>query len=217
MPHEHSDLAEHLHRAGWGRDPGWRRTEHPNPEREPWTDAARRAPPLAVLVDRDGTIVAEVPFNRDPALVLPMPGARVALDRLRAAGLPIGVLSDQDDVASGMVSANQAEAVDEQLARRLGPFEAWASCPHRACDRCGCRKPRPGLVRRAARDLGVEPERCVVIGDHADDIAAAHAAGAYCVLVPTARTRPAEILAVPIVAGSLRCATDHVLAAFERD
>ena len=66
---------------------------------------------------------------------------------------------------------------------------------------CACRKPAPGLVLQAAADLGVDPADCVVIGDIGADAAAAYAAGARAILVPTARTRPAEIAGVPAAPG----------------
>ena len=81
------------------------------------------------------------------------------------------------------------EAVNQRVDELLGPFGAWAVCPHDAADGCACRKPAPFLVRQAAAELGVDPADCVVIGDIGSDVAAAHAAGARAVLVPD-RRRP---------------------------
>jgi HAD superfamily hydrolase (TIGR01662 family) len=72
----------------------------------------------------------------------------------------------------------------------LGPFDTWQVCPHDGG--CSCRKPAPGLVLRAAEALGVRPEECVVVGDIGSDVAAARAAGARSVLVPTVETLKAE-------------------------
>ena len=85
----------------------------------------------------------------------------------------------------------------------LGPLDPWAVCPHAPDDGCTCRKPEPGLIRRAADALGVAPERCAVVGDIGSDVEAARAAGARAVLVPTPRTRPEEVEAAPEVASDL--------------
>ncbi len=144
----------------------------------------------AVLFDRDGTLVRDVPYNGDPAAVVPMPGARAALDRLRAAGLRVGVVTNQSGIARGLLRTEQVEAVNARISELLGRFDDWRVCPHDDGAGCACRKPAPGLVIEAARALGTEPARCVVVGDIGRDMAAAGAAGALGVLVPTPVTRP---------------------------
>jgi HAD superfamily hydrolase (TIGR01662 family) len=166
----------------------------------------------AVLLDCDGTLVEDVPYNGDPDAVSPMPGAREALDRLRAAGLAVGVVSNQSGIARGYLTDEQAAAVRDRIAKRLGPFGSWRVCPHDPDRGCGCRKPRPGLVLAAAADLGVDPDACVVIGDIGSDVGAAQAAGARSVLIPTAQTRQAEVAAAPLVRPSLSAAVDWILA-----
>lgn len=165
----------------------------------------------AVLLDRDGTLVIDVPYNGDPAKVTTVPGARAALDRLRAAGIRLGVITNQSGLARGLVTAEQVTAVNARVEELLGPFDTWQVCPHADADRCGCRKPAPGLVRAAARALGTEPARCAVVGDIGTDLAAAGAAGAFGVLVPTPVTRREEIAAAPAVAGDLAQAVDLIL------
>jgi HAD superfamily hydrolase (TIGR01662 family) len=165
----------------------------------------------AVLLDRDGTLVHDVPYNGDPALVRPVPGARESLDRLRAAGLRLAVVSNQSGVARGLITPEQVEAVNARVEELLGPFDAWVWCPHAAADRCACRKPRPGMVLEAARRLGVAPRDCVLIGDIGADVRAALAAGAASVLVPTPVTLPAEVEAAPLVAPDLPSAVSVVL------
>jgi HAD superfamily hydrolase (TIGR01662 family) len=95
----------------------------------------------------------------------------------------------------------------------LGPLGPWLYCPHAPEDGCDCRKPAPGLVREAARWLGVAPERCVVIGDIGADVEAARAAGARAVLVPTPRTRPEEVAAAPATAPDLAAAVEIAIGA----
>ena len=85
----------------------------------------------------------------------------------------------------------------------LGRFSSWFVCTHAADARCECRKPAPGMILRALRELGVPPERCALVGDIGADMEAARAAGVRAVLVPTPVTRREEIAAAPAVARDL--------------
>jgi len=167
--------------------------------------------PDAVFLDRDGTLVVDVPYNRDPARVEPVAGARAAIDRLRAAGVPLAVVSNQSGIARGLLTPDEVDAVNARVEALLGPLGPWLVCPHGPDDGCDCRKPRPGLVLEAAATLGVDPRRCAVIGDIGADVEAARAAGARGVLVPTAVTRPDEVDAAPELATTLGEAVDLLL------
>jgi histidinol-phosphate phosphatase family protein len=167
--------------------------------------------PKAVLLDRDGTLVVDVPYNGDPERVLAMPGAREAVGRLRAAGVPTAVVSNQSGVARGYLRVEQVEAVNRRVEELLGPLGPWLVCPHGPWEGCRCRKPAPGLIVAAAGALGVEPRDCVVIGDIGADVEAARAAGARAVLVPTAGTRDEEVAAAPEVAPDLLTAVELLL------
>jgi HAD superfamily hydrolase (TIGR01662 family) len=169
--------------------------------------------PAAVLLDRDGTLVVDVPYNGDPARVVPMPGAREAVQRLRAAGIGLGVVSNQSGIGRGLLGPEQVDAVNARIEALLGPLGPWAICPHSPEDRCSCRKPEPGLVRDAAERLGVPPAHCAVIGDIGADVEAARAAGARAILVPTAATRREEVAAAPELAPDLPGAVDLLLGA----
>ena len=114
-----------------------------------------------------------------------MPGALEALTRLRAAGVPLAVVSNQSGIARGLIRPADVEAVHARMETLLGPLGPLEYCPHGPADGCACRKPAPGLIERAARRLGVDPRECVVIGDIGADVDAAHAAGARAVIVPT--------------------------------
>jgi HAD superfamily hydrolase (TIGR01662 family) len=171
-----------------------------------------RGLPDLVLLDRDGTIVQDVPYNGDPALVVPVEGAREALDRLRALGVRLGVVSNQSGVGSGRITLDQVEAVNARVTELLGPFDVWRICPHGRDEGCDCRKPAPGMVKEACAALDVLPERCVLIGDIGSDVDAAEAAGARAILVPTAATRTAEVDAASHVAATLVAAVDDVVA-----
>jgi histidinol-phosphate phosphatase family protein len=167
----------------------------------------------AALLDRDGTLVEDVPYNGNPDEVRPVPGAREALDRLRAAGLRLGVVSNQSGVARGLLSLEQVRRVNARVEELLGPFDTWHYCPHGPDDACDCRKPAPGMVLAAARALGVPADRCVMVGDIGADVAAGLAAGAAAVLVPTPITRAEEVAAAPVVVADLAAAADWILAA----
>jgi histidinol-phosphate phosphatase family protein len=168
--------------------------------------------PAAVLFDRDGTLIEDVPYNGDPLRVVLQPGALDALATLRAAGIPTAVVSNQSGIARGLLTPAQVAAVNERVDELLGGVGPWLVCPHGPADRCGCRKPAPGLVLAAAAELGVAPERCVVIGDIGADVAAARAAGARAVLVPTPATLAAEVDDADEVAPDILSAVRRVLA-----
>lgn len=163
-------------------------------------------PLRAVLFDRDGTLIHDVPYLDDPAGVRPVDGARALLDRLRGLGLAVGVVSNQSGVARGLITPEALVRVNARVADELGPFDTWQVCPHGPDDGCACRKPAPGMVLAAAAALGLEPADCLVVGDIGADVGAALAAGARAVLVPTPVTRHEEVehaRSVAAVAGSL--------------
>lgn len=165
-----------------------------------------RSEPKAVLLDRDGTIVVDVPYNGDPALVSAMPGAAEVLAGLRSAGVPLGVLTNQSGIARGLLTSAQVEAVNQRVDELLGPFDLWEICPHGPVDGCACRKPAPGMILSACTRLGLAPSEVAFIGDIGADVEAAAAAGAVGVLVPTPVTRREEIDAAPLVAPDLASA-----------
>ena len=118
------------------------------------------------------------------------PARAPALDRLRAAGVRLAVVSNQSGIARGLLTEDEVDAVNRRVEELLGPLGPWLVCPHGPDDGCRCRKPAPGLVLDAAAQLGVDPSRCAVVGDIGADVEAAQAAGARAVLVPTPRTPP---------------------------
>jgi D-glycero-D-manno-heptose 1,7-bisphosphate phosphatase len=157
----------------------------------------------AVLFDRDGTLVVDVPYNGDPDLVRPMPGAKAVLDALRSDGIATGVVSNQSGIARGMITADDVARVNARVEELLGPFDVWEVCPHAEQDGCTCRKPAPGMVHSACRKLGVTESEAALIGDIGADVRAAEAAGATGVLVPTPVTLAAEVADAPLVAQDL--------------
>ncbi|WP_307864487.1 HAD-IIIA family hydrolase [Allobranchiibius sp. CTAmp26] len=167
--------------------------------------------PEAVLFDRDDTLIENVPYNGDPALVLPVAGAREALDAVRAAGLRTGVVTNQSAIGRGYITEADMQAVNARVEELLGPFDTWQFCPHTPQDDCACRKPLPGMVLAAAAALGVDPGACVLIGDTAGDMAAAHAAGARGILVPGPATTEQARREAPAISPDLGAAVRMAL------
>ncbi|CAI3797489.1 D-glycero-alpha-D-manno-heptose-1,7-bisphosphate 7-phosphatase [Pseudarthrobacter sp. MM222] len=165
----------------------------------------------AVLFDRDGTLVHDVPYNGDPGRVRIMPYARESLQKLRARGIATGVLSNQSGIGRGILRVDEVLAVNRRVEELLGPFDVWDFCPHLPEDLCSCRKPAPGMIVTACRRLGIAPGDAAYIGDIGSDLAAAEAAGARGVLVPTPVTRAAEVDAAPEVAAHLAAAVELLL------
>jgi D-glycero-D-manno-heptose 1,7-bisphosphate phosphatase len=171
--------------------------------------------PALVLLDRDGTINVPASGRRyvdDPDGVALLPRAADAVRRLNEAGVGVAVVTNQRGLATGELTEAQVEAVHGAIARRLADagarVDGWYVCPHDV-DRCGCRKPLPGLLLRALADrpeLG--PGDCVVVGDSESDVLAGRAAGVPGVLL--AAVAPDRTVAVS-VQPDLGAAVDWVL------
>jgi D-glycero-D-manno-heptose 1,7-bisphosphate phosphatase len=142
----------------------------------------------AVFFDRDG--VLNEPVVRDgkpypPATVAELqisPGAKSALDGLRAAGFVLICVTNQPDVARGTLTFATLEALHEKLQESLSLDEVIA-CTHDDSDHCTCRKPQPGMILDAARRHTIDLNRSYLVGDRWRDIDAGHAAGCRTILV----------------------------------
>jgi histidinol-phosphate phosphatase family protein len=141
-------------------------------------------------VDRDGTINANPAhgdFVKRPEDLRILPGAPEALRRLKEAGYLLVVFTNQSGVARGAMTAADVDEVNARLgdvlARGGAPLDGVFYCPHVDSDGCGCRKPKPGLLLRAAKELGIDLSRSWGLGDGARDLEAARAAGCRVVLV----------------------------------
>lgn len=188
----------------------------PAPGRRPAEPLGGERPgPDAVLFDRDGTLVEDVPYNGDPAEVRLRCGAVAAVARLRAAGVAVGMVTNQSGIGRGLITEAQARAVNDRVAELVGGLDHVELCPHAPDAGCSCRKPAPGLVLAAAAALGAEPTRCVVIGDIGADVGAAVAAGARGILVPTPVTLAGEVASAAEVADSLLEAVELALGEAE--
>jgi D-glycero-D-manno-heptose 1,7-bisphosphate phosphatase len=139
--------------------------------------AARRL----ALIDRDGTIIIDKVYLRDPDGIEFAPGAVEGLRLLRDAGFALVLITNQSGIARGYFDAARLEQIHDRLRSMLAAeglaLEAIYVCPHGPDDRCDCRKPAPGMVKSAMRDLGFGPDQAVFIGDSDADMGAAAAAG----------------------------------------
>ncbi|GAB2859717.1 hypothetical protein GCM10027074_28540 [Streptomyces deserti] len=169
------------------------------------------SPVKAVLFDRDGTLVHDVPYNADPDRVRPVEGAREAVGMLREHGIRTGVVTNQSGVARGLLTDADVRRVNHRVDELLGPFDVFAICPHGPDDGCHCRKPQPGMVLWAAGRICTHPADVVVIGDIGADVEAARRAGAHGILVPNDKTRPEETASADHVAPNLLTAVRAVL------
>ncbi len=152
----------------------------------------------AGFLDRDGTVMVERDYLADPAGVELLPGAVAGLLALRRAGYALVLVSNQSGIARGLFGVEVYQAVQarlEQLLRDHGlALDGAYFCPHHPdfTGPCDCRKPAPGLYRRAAADLGLDLARSLFIGDKLSDILAASTFGGTGILVRTGYGREQE-------------------------
>jgi histidinol-phosphate phosphatase family protein len=138
----------------------------------------------AVFVDKDGTLVDDVPYNVDPALVRLAAGASEGVAALSHAGYEVFVVSNQPGVAMGLFDEEQLGQSRSHLEGLFhGTLSGFYYCPHHADAGCRCRKPSPGLLLRAAREHGVSLRHSWMIGDILDDVEAGRRAGCRTVLI----------------------------------
>lgn len=142
-----------------------------------------------MLLDRDGTIIAEKHYLSNPDDVELLEGAAEGLRLLYDSGFGLIVVSNQSGIGRGLFTPSELLRVELRLrwmlkAKGIG-VEAFYYCPHTPEENCDCRKPQPGLATRAAADFGFDPQNCWIIGDKPADIELAAAAGARGILVRT--------------------------------
>lgn len=146
----------------------------------------------AVFLDRDGVICENRPDHvKSWAEFRFLPGALSALRRLADTPFPIVVVTNQAIVHRGMVPADVVDEIHTRMIQHVhrfgGRLDAVYYCPHRPEEGCFCRKPKPGLLLQAARELGIQLEGSYLIGDALTDVEAALAVGCQPLLVRTGR------------------------------
>ncbi|MBI5521278.1 MAG: HAD family hydrolase [Desulfarculus sp.] len=154
-----------------------------------------------VLLDRDGTIMADRHYLSDPAGVELLPGAAAGLKAMRRLGLGLLMVSNQSGLGRGYFSEEDLWAVHQRLRQLLAAeglhLDGAYYCPHAPEEGCACRKPAPGLVEQAAAEHGFDPSQCFVIGDKRADVEMGRAVGAVSMLVRTGQGRQQELLPGP--------------------
>jgi D-glycero-D-manno-heptose 1,7-bisphosphate phosphatase len=151
-------------------------------------------PAAAVFLDKDGTLLVDVPYNVDPRRMRLLPGVAEALGRLDRAGYELVVVSNQSGVARGLFPVEALDAVGARLQELFeiagARMAGFYFCPHlpggkdpRYAVTCDCRKPAPGLLLRAAAELGVDLAASWILGDILDDVEAGNRAGCRSILV----------------------------------
>lgn len=188
----------------------------------------------AVLFDKDGTLIEDVPYNVEPAKMRFAPGAGDALALLSAHGFRLFVISNQSGLALGRFDWEALTPMEARLRAMFAECGATLTaaywCPHhpqatvaRYAKRCACRKPAPGLVLRAAHEHGFELRTSWFVGDILDDIEAGARAGCRTVLIdnghetewrdaplrrPTVRVPDLPHAALAIVTAGAACGLD---------
>jgi len=142
-----------------------------------------------VVLDRDGTIIVERQYLSDPRQVELIPGAASGLRQLSQMGLGLLVITNQSAVGRGFFDQARLDLIHQRVCELFVAEGVYLDgiyvCPHRPEDDCPCRKPRPGLMELAARELDFDPQACFVIGDKACDIDLGRRVGATTFLVRT--------------------------------
>lgn len=140
----------------------------------------------AIFLDRDGTLIVDTYYPRDPALVAPVEGVFEAMHQFINAGYALVVISNQSGVARGKITPEEAKAVHERFIDLFSSegisFTGSYYCPHDNGDGCDCRKPNPGMLLQAARDHDLDCARSFMMGDRLSDIEAGKNAGCRTVL-----------------------------------
>lgn len=177
----------------------------------------------AVFLDRDGTLIRDVKYLCAVEQIEILPGAAAALLLLRAHGFKLVVVTNQSGVARGRLSELDLQAIHAELMKRLGRdgavLDAIYYCPHHPTEglgdfrrNCECRKPKTGMIERAARELDLDPKLSYVVGDKWTDIELAQGAGATGIFIgrDDAKNGAVAGLEVPLVA-DLRQAAEWIV------
>ncbi len=169
-----------------------------------------------MFLDRDGVLNEPVvqegkPYPpADAASLRVYPGTAEALNRLKARGYLLVVVTNQPDVVRGTQKRDTIEEINRRLSTEL-PLDDVLTCYHDDADDCDCRKPRPGLIRRAARQHGIDLNLSYMIGDRWRDIDAGANAGCKTILIDRGYAERAPASAPAARVGSLSDAVDWIL------
>jgi D-glycero-D-manno-heptose 1,7-bisphosphate phosphatase len=142
-----------------------------------------------VFLDRDGTIAEEVGYLNHASRFRMFPFAAAAVRRLNEAGLRVIVVTNQSGVSHGYFPESLVHTVNElmsqQFAKAGAGIDAIYYCPHTSAENCSCRKPRTGMLERAAKEHALDLQRSFVVGDRYGDVELARNVHAQSILVRT--------------------------------
>lgn len=136
----------------------------------------------ALFLDRDGVIIENrEQYVRKWSDVAFIPGALQALASVKTSRFKIILVTNQSAIGRGIITASLAQEINQRMCQIIeqagGRIDAVYVCPHTPSDRCACRKPQPGLLLNAARDLAIDLNRSILIGDALEDLLAGQNAG----------------------------------------
>ena len=148
----------------------------------------------AVFIDKDGTLITDVPYNVDPQQIRLEPGAAAALQRLQNTGYLLVIISNQAGLALGYFEEKDLEPVSKTIQRLLYPhgvkIKSFYYCPHHPQGKvepynvsCTCRKPEAGMLLQAAEDLEIDLQQSWMVGDILNDVEAGNKAGCQTILI----------------------------------
>lgn len=177
----------------------------------------------AVFLDRDGVLNEDKKYASDPKIAKLLPGVTSAIRRLNETGMAVIVVSNQSGIARGFHTENDTRAfnaeLDAQLRATGARVDGWYYCPHlpegkvpEYAKECECRKPKPGMLLKAADEHSIDLLRAWMVGDKESDVAAGRAVGARTVLVASAGTMPALVESPTHVVESLEEAVTYILS-----
>lgn len=136
----------------------------------------------AVFIDKDGTLIKDVPYNVKPDLIEFEQDAFESLQKLQKIGYKVIVVSNQPGIALGYFKEEELKNVEEKikdsLAKNKVLLDGFYYCPHKADENCECRKPKPGLILLAAKNHEIDLKRSWMIGDILNDVEAGNRS--YC-------------------------------------
>ena len=148
----------------------------------------------AVFLDKDGTLIPDVPYNVNPDLITLEDGVIEGLKSLQQAGYILVMISNQAGVARGYFKIDELKKVEQKIDLLLHPegiaIEKYYFCPHHPDGKvaeyaiaCECRKPQPGMILQAAEELGIATKQSWMIGDILNDAEAGNRAGCRTILI----------------------------------
>jgi D-glycero-D-manno-heptose 1,7-bisphosphate phosphatase len=181
----------------------------------------------AVFLDRDGVInVDRRDYVKSWAEFKFLPQVFEALKVLRKNNLRVVVVSNQSAIGRGLMSMSTLREIHKKMLRAIekrgGRIEAIYFCPHRPDEKCNCRKPKPGLVLKAKKDLKIDLSQSYLVGDSRKDVELARSVKVRCVrILKKASQKPSSVhrqwtLERPLSASTLREAVDHILRDFKK-